>query len=155
MGQGAFFMLRSIYHGIQTTGKCLQTPLLLIIRLYWGYEFAATGFGKLAALDQITVYFQSLGIPFPYFNALLTGCVELVCGALLVLGLFTRVAAIPLIVVTTVAYLTAESVPLMTLIHQRDPSAFFAATPFLFLYASVILFCFGPGKASCDYFIEK
>jgi putative oxidoreductase len=155
MGQGEFFMLRSIYHGIQTTGKCLQSPLLLIIRLYWGYEFAVTGFGKLAALDKITVYFQSLGIPFPYFNAMLTGCVELVCGSLLVLGLFTRVASIPLIVVTAVAYLTAESVALMSLTQQLDPSALFAATPFLFLYACLILFCFGPGKISCDYFIEK
>lgn len=146
-------MIRQCYHGIRAIGNFLQSPLLLIIRLYWGYQFAITGWGKFLHLDKTIVFFQSLDIPLPAVNAVLAGSAELVGGVLLFLGLFSRVAAIPLIATMITALLTASHESLVTLFTQYDPDSFFSQTPFLFLYASVIIFCFGPGKFSLDYWV--
>jgi len=143
----------SIVKVVKSVGNFLRSPFLLIIRLYWGYQFAITGFGKFMALGSIAAYFQSLGIPFPYFNATLTATVELLCGALLFLGLYTRIAVIPLFGVMFVAYLTAGRAALIALTTRFDPDLFFKDTAFLFLYAVTIIFCFGPGKFSLDYFL--
>ncbi len=43
----------------------LQSPFLLVVRLYWGWQFAQTGWGKLHNLPQITQFFSSLHLPFP------------------------------------------------------------------------------------------
>lgn len=146
-------MLFNIWNQITQVGKFLRSYLLLIIRLYWGYQFLITGFGKLAHLDTIAAYFQSLGIPFPLLNATLAGCTEMIGGALLILGLFSRIAAIPLMFVMLIAYLTAESDSLLILLRTLDPTQFFSRTPFLFAYAVVLIFCFGPGKISIDYWL--
>jgi len=50
-----------------------QSFFLLIIRLYWGWEFFQTGKGKLMDLEKPTQFFQSLGIPFPHAQAILCG----------------------------------------------------------------------------------
>jgi len=47
----------------------LQSPFLLAVRLYWGWQFAQTGWGKLHNIAKITAFFVSLNIPFPAFNA--------------------------------------------------------------------------------------
>lgn len=146
-------MFRNFWSYIKSIGCALQSPLLLLIRLYWGYQFVITGFGKLLHLEGIAAYFQSLGIPFPHFSALLTGCIEGSCGLLLFLGLFSRLAVIPLFCVMAVAYLTAEFNSLVILFKNFDPSSFFSRTPFLFTYAVILVFCFGPGKISLDYWV--
>lgn len=46
-----------------------QSPFLLLVRLYWGWQFAQTGWGKLHNLPQITTFFTSLNLPFPAFTA--------------------------------------------------------------------------------------
>jgi putative oxidoreductase len=81
----------------------------LIGRLAVGLMFASTGWGKVHSLDEVTGFFESLGIPWPGFNAALVGYSELCCGVLLVVGLLTRLAAIPLMVVMCVALLTARA----------------------------------------------
>jgi len=48
----------------------LQSLLLLIIRLYWGWGFFETGKGKLMDVQKPTAFFQSLGIPFPHAQAI-------------------------------------------------------------------------------------
>src|SRR4029077_20420664 len=68
----------------------------------------STGWGKVHNLEKVTHFFEQLGIPAPGFNAVLVGYSELVCGTLLVLGLVTRFATIPLVVSMTVAILTAK-----------------------------------------------
>jgi putative oxidoreductase len=146
-------MFLNLWNLLNKLGNFLSSYLLLVIRLYWGYQFLITGFGKLTHLDNISNYFQSLGIPFPLFNATLTGCTEMIGGGLLLIGLFSRIAAIPLLGVMTVAYLTAESDSLVILFTHLDPSQFFIRTPFLFAYATLLVFCFGPGKISFDYWI--
>ena len=42
-----------------------QSPLLLAIRLYWGWQFAQDGWGKLTHLDRVTQFFTSLNLPAP------------------------------------------------------------------------------------------
>jgi putative oxidoreductase len=58
--------------------------------------------------SKITGFFTQLGIPLPGFNAVLASSAELVCGALILVGLFTRLASIPLMVVMIVAIATAK-----------------------------------------------
>jgi putative oxidoreductase len=131
----------------------LSSYFILIIRLYWGSQLVITGLGKLLHLDNTSHYFQTLGIPFPYLNALMAGSTELIGGTLLFLGLFSRIAAIPLFFVLTTAYLTASRGALTALIFDQNPALFFSDTAFLFMYAVLIVLFFGPGRISIDYWL--
>ncbi len=86
----------------------LQSPLLLAIRLYWGWQFLLTGRGKLMNHGKVAGFFQSLHIPFPTFNAYLAGWTECCGGLLLLAGLGSRLVSLPLIFAMIIAYLTAE-----------------------------------------------
>lgn len=145
--------MKNLWYGIGVVGVMFQSPLLLLIRLYWGYQFAVTGFGKLANPDMIAIYFATLGIPSPYFSAVLTGSVEFIGGILLIFGLFSRMITIPLLIVLMVATFTAHYEAVDALFRHFDPQPFFAITPFLFIYALLVIFCFGPGKISLDYWL--
>jgi putative oxidoreductase len=79
-----------------------------LARVAVGVVFAGSGWGKLHHLDKITSFFTELGLPAPGFNAVLVSSAELICGVLILVGLLTRLAAIPLIVVMAVAILTAK-----------------------------------------------
>src|SRR5712671_1559158 len=79
-----------------------------LARVAVGVVFIGTGWGKLHNLEKITGFFTELGIPAPGFNAVLVSSAELVCGALILVGLLTRLASLPLIVVVAVAILTAK-----------------------------------------------
>lgn len=134
-------------------GGWLQSPLLLVIRLYWGWSFMQTGWGKLMNLDRTTSFFASLGLPAPKLNAIAAACTESVGGTLLALGLFTRFASPALIVVMSVAYVAADREALFSIFSDTDK--FTAADPFLFLFAALIVFVFGPGKFSLDALVRK
>src|SRR5580698_7867841 len=86
----------------------LQSPFLLIIRLYWGWQFFLTGKGKLMNLDRTANFFASLHIPMPKLNAVLAGSTECFGGLLLLLGLGSRIFTVPLIFTMVIAYLTTE-----------------------------------------------
>ena len=128
--------------------SCLQSPLLLVIRLYWGWSFAQTGWGKLMNLDRTAGFFESLHIPMPKLNALMAGSTECFGGLLLALGLFARPVSVPLTFTMLVAYATADREALQALFS--DPDKFTGAAPFLFLFATLIVLAFGPGKISLD-----
>ncbi len=134
---------------------CLRTPFLLAIRLYWGWSFVQTGWGKLAHPGQVAGYFQSLGIPFPQLNALLAGATETLGGLLLLLGLGARIVTVPLLFVLAVAYATAESDALKAIWTNGDVDKFTAATPFLFALACLVVLLFGPGAWSLDAVLAR
>jgi putative oxidoreductase len=134
-------------------GRLLQTPVVLLIRLYWGWQFFLTGKGKLLHLDKTTKFFASLNIPAPHLNAIMAASTECVCGLLLLAGLFSRFASAALICVMCVALYTADHDAVVGIFS--DPDKFLATDPFLFLYAAVIVFCFGPGKVALDTFVFK
>jgi len=79
-----------------------------LARLTLGVVFVGTGWGKLHGLEKVTDFFTELGIPAPGFNALVASSAEFVCGSLLLIGLLSRLASIPLIVTMIVAILTAK-----------------------------------------------
>jgi putative oxidoreductase len=78
-----------------------------ITRLVVGWVFVSSGWGKLQNLEGVVAFFRDLGIPVPELQAPFVAGTELVCGALLLAGLATRLAALPLGVVMAVASATA------------------------------------------------
>jgi putative oxidoreductase len=141
-----------VYSVCERTLSYLQSPLLLVVRLYWGWQFFQTGLGKLMHIPKIVDFFTSLGIPFPTFNAYLVGSLECVGGALLFLGLGSRIIALPLTFNMLVAYITADREALFSIFS--DPGKFYAADPYTFLFAALLVLIFGPGKISVDSAID-
>ena len=141
------------YGQLIKAASLLQSPLLLAMRLYWGWQFFQTGKGKLMNPEKVAGYFQSLHIPFPAFNAYLAGSTECIGGLLLLIGLGSRLVCLPLVFLLTIAYITAESDALKQIFS--DPDKFTGATPFLFLMACVTVLAFGPGKFSVDWLLSK
>lgn len=93
---------------LAVAGKLSWLPPTLA-RLAVGLVFLQTGWGKLHNLPQIVEYFRSLGIPAPELQAPLAAGAEFVCGGLILIGLFTRIASVPLIVTMIVAIATAKA----------------------------------------------
>jgi putative oxidoreductase len=89
-------------------GTALRWLSPTIARLTVGLVFFQSGWGKLHDLESVTGYFTELGIPNPAFQAALASSAEFVCGGLLLLGLATRFAVVPLIVTMCVAIRTAQ-----------------------------------------------
>jgi putative oxidoreductase len=132
----------------ETALSHLQSPLLLAVRLYWGWQFFQTGYGKLMHISKVVGFFTSLGIPFPALNAYFVSSLECVGGALLFLGLGSRVIALPLTIDMLVAYIAADREALFSIFS--DPGKFYAADPYTFFFASLLILVFGPGKISLD-----
>jgi len=126
----------------------LQSPLLLAVRLYWGWQFFQTGYGKLMHISKVVEFFTSLGIPFPTFNAYFVSSLECVGGALLFLGLGSRIIALPLTIDMLVAHIAADRAALFSIFS--DPGKFYAADPYTFFFASLLILVFGAGKISLD-----
>jgi putative oxidoreductase len=145
--------VRKFYALLNRDGLLLQSLFLLVVRLYWGWQFFGTGKGKLSDLSKPTAFFATLHIPFPAANAALAGATECIGGLLLVLGLASRLISIPLTVVMLVAYLTADSEALHAIFS--DPDKFLNAAEFQFLFAVLIVLIFGPGVFSLDHLLSK
>jgi putative oxidoreductase len=131
----------------------LQSPLLLAVRLYWGWQFAQSGWGKLHRLAGVTEFFTSLNIPFPHANAILVSNLEFFGGILLILGLTSRLTGLILTGNMLVAYLTADREALGSILS--DPGKFYAADPYTFLFASVLMLIFGAGLFSVDAILGR
>ncbi len=121
----------------------------LIGRLSVGLLFLSTGWGKVHDLEKVTKFFVTLGIPAPGLNAVVVGYSELICGALLVVGLFTRLATVPLIVSMVVAILTAK------LADIHGVFDLVGADEFTYLCVLVMIALIGPGKLSLDALLVK
>lgn len=82
---------------------------VVIIRLLVGWVFLVEGILKFVLPDELGVgRFTSIGIPAPQVMAPFVGLVEIVCGALVLVGLFTRLAAIALLIDITVAIVSTK-----------------------------------------------
>jgi putative oxidoreductase len=145
--------LLRIYRNAVSAVSLLQSPMLLAVRLYWGFQFAQGGWGKLHNLPRIVSYFASLNIPFPGFNAPFVSTLELVGGILLMLGLFSRPIALLLAINMLVAYWTGDREALMSIFS--DPGKFYVADPYTFLFASLMVLIFGAGLFAVDTLIAK
>ena len=130
-----------------------QTPFLLFIRLYWGWQLVESGWGKLHNLDKVTQFFTSLGLPMPGPTAVIISSLEFFGGMLLALGLFSRLISLMLTVNLITAYITADREALSSIFS--DPDKFMAAAPFTFLFASLLILIFGPGKSAVDTLLRR
>ncbi len=146
-------MMDRYYQLLVTVANSLQSPFLLAIRLYWGWQFIEAGWGKVNNIEKVTGFFTTLGIPFPALNAHFVAGVELIGGLLLVLGLASRLTGMVLTVNMLVAYVTADREALLSIFS--DPDKFTGATPYTFLFASLIVLIFGAGKLSADAWIAS
>ena len=142
----------SAYSWFVKAANSLQSPILLLIRLYWGWQFWQSGTGKLADISKLVDYFVQLGIPFPSFNAHFVALLEAGGGILLFVGLASRLIALPLVIDMIVAYITADREALFSIFS--DPAKFYNADPFTFLFSSLIILVFGPGWFSLDTIIK-
>jgi putative oxidoreductase len=127
----------------------LRGLALLLGRLAVGLVFLSTGWGKVHNVEKVTEFFTSLHIPAPALNAVVVGWSELLCGAALVIGLFTRLATIPLIVSMIVAILTAK---------RGDIHGFFDLIAFeetTYLLVLLMIAILGPGSLSIDHLLAK
>jgi putative oxidoreductase len=131
----------------------LQSPFLLLLRIYFFWQLFQTGQGKLTNLGKISDYFTSLGIPFPGVSATITGLFETFGSLLLIVGLASRLTAIPIAVIMIVAYVTADFEAISKFLSE--PDKFVKADPFPFLFAALIILIFGPGRFSLDALIAK
>jgi putative oxidoreductase len=116
----------------------------LIMRLIVGYVFMLSGWGKLTNLPQVTQNFVDWGIPFPSILTPFVSGVEFFGGAMLILGLFTRIPAAMLAVVMMIAIKSAkwDDVDSLETLLGFEEATYFAA----FLWLAIA----GPGAASLD-----
>lgn len=133
--------------------NALQSAFLLLIRVYFGWQFAQAGWGKLQDIPRVTGFFSGLGIPAPHLTAIFVSGFELIAGILLALGLFSRITALGIVIDMLVAYLTADREAFKSFIS--DPDKFVAAAPFTFLFVGLIVLFFGPGKYAIDSLLAK
>jgi putative oxidoreductase len=131
----------------------LQSPFLLLVRLYWGWQLAESGWGKLHNLEKVTEFFTSLNLPMPAQMAVAISCLEFFGGILLAIGLFSRLISLVLTINMIMAYVTADREALFSFFS--DPDKFSAAAPYVFLVASLIILIFGPGKFCADYLLRR
>ena len=121
----------------------------LLVRLLVGGVFLSEGIQKFLFPDALGVgRFVKIGIPAPHFFAPFVGVVEIVCGSLLILGLLTRLAAIPLLIDISVAILTTK-------IPMLGKSGFWAAmhearTDYCMWLGALFLLIVGAGSLSLD-----
>jgi putative oxidoreductase len=136
------------YRLLIRAGSSLQSPFLLAVRLYWGWQFMETGWGKLTEIGKVIGFFTDLGIPAPALNAYFVSALEFAGGVFLILGLGSRLIAVPLVIDMLVAYVTADREAFFSIFS--NPDKFTAAAPYTFLVASLIVLIFGPGRFSLD-----
>jgi len=121
----------------------------VLIRLMVGWVFMSEGIQKFLFPDALGVgRFIKIGIPAPQFFGPFVGVVEIVCGALLIVGLLTRFASIPLLIDIIVAIATTK-IPMLSksgfwaMMHE-------ARTDFCMLLGLIFLLIVGSGTLSFD-----
>ena len=132
-----------------------QSPLLLGIRLYWGYQFVQDGWGKLTHLTKVAEFFSTLGLPAPWLAALMVALVELVGGILFVLGLASRLTSLVLFVNMTMAYLSVPDDRVNFSHILSKPDDFYGASPYTYWFAALLILVFGPGIFAVDWILGR
>jgi putative oxidoreductase len=131
----------------------LQAPLLLFLRVYFFWQLFLSGKGKLLNIERTAEFFGSLNIPLPVVSAYIAGATECFGGLLLIVGLCSRLVAIPVAFTMLVAYVTADYEAFTSIFS--DPDKFVAAAPFPFLLVALLILAFGPGVLSIDALIKR
>ncbi len=124
-------------------------PSVILVRIMVGWVFLAEGIQKFLFPAALGVgRFEKIGIPAPHFFAPFVGWVEIVCGTLLIVGLLTRLASIPLLIDISVAIATTK-IP-MLLKSGFWPAMHEARTDFCMIMGLLFLLIVGSGALSMD-----
>jgi putative oxidoreductase len=121
----------------------------LLARVVIGWVFISSGWGKIHHIDKVIGFFESLALPAPAFQAHLVAYTELIAGLLVLFGLATRLASIPLIIIMIVALRTAFADQLAGGLAE-DFSALTGIAEFLYIPLLVWLIVAGPGRVALD-----
>lgn len=121
----------------------------LLARISVGAVFVETGWGKLHNLPKVVEFFTELGIPFPQFQAPFVATNEFVCGALILVGLLTRFATVPLIISMIVALITAKKSDI------ASATDLFGLSEYLYIVIFVWLLIRGAGCLSVDKWLAS
>jgi putative oxidoreductase len=144
---------KTAYGRFVSLANYLQSPLLLAIRLYWGWQFAQDGWRKLHHLAKVTEYFTSLNLPAPGMTALGVSIIELAGGILLAAGIGSRLVSLILFVNMTVAFWTAEKDAFLGVLSS--PDKFQAADAYNYWFAALLILILGPGFFAVDTILRR
>ncbi|HWE03799.1 MAG TPA: DoxX family protein [Tepidisphaeraceae bacterium] len=143
------------YRRLNVVGMCIQSLVLLLLRLTWGFELAQSGFGHLTHVPATVEFFTKLGVPMPLLNVYVSGATELAGGILLIIGLGTRLISLPLIINFIVAIIAASHSDIAGAFKNNGVLAGWTKiiddTAFPFLMLALIMLAFGAGPISLDY----
>jgi putative oxidoreductase len=132
------------------SGSGRGTAAILMIRLAVGLIFLTQGILKYTDPRMGEVRFTRIGFPHPYFTAHFVGTFEIACGLLVLLGLWTRAAAIPLLIVICTAIATTK----LPELFQSSQGFWFmvsdARTDFAMFCSLIFLISAGGGSLSLD-----
>ena len=146
---------RRLYDGFASIMARLQSPLLLAIRLYWGWQFAQDGWGKLTHLDKVTEFFTTLNLPAPHMTALMVALVEFGGGLLFAFGIASRLTSLVLFVNMTVAYLSVPDDRVNFSHIFSKPEDFYGASPYTYWFAALLILILGPGLFAIDTLLRR
>lgn len=128
---------------------------VILIRLAVGLIFATQGYLKYADPNMGVNRFARIGFSAPLFTAHFVGAFEMICGVLVLVGLWTRISAIPLLVVISTAIATTKIPEL----YRANQGFWYmvsdARTDFAMLCCLLFLILCGPGSWSLDIFWNK
>jgi putative oxidoreductase len=122
----------------------------VFVRLSVGLIFFTQGILKYTDPHWGVLRFAKIGFPFPDFTAHFVGTSEIVCGLLVTIGLLTRLASVPLLIINLTAIATTKIPELF-----RPEQGFWfmvsdARTDFAMLMGILFLLIEGAGRWSCD-----
>ena len=137
-------LIPKVQQKIKQVAAKLPSVVALVARLTIGAVFIESGWGKLHNLAKVTEFFKELGIPLAQVQAPFVSGVELVGGIMILVGFWTRLAALPLMGTMVVAILTAK------LSDISGPTDIFGFIEFLYIVILLYLFVYGAGKLSVD-----
>jgi putative oxidoreductase len=121
----------------------------LVARIVVGWVFLWSGWTKLNALPRMIENFREWGIPAPEFFTPLASGIEFVGGSLLLIGLLTRFAAVPMMIVMVVAIISAKWAD----VDSLETFLGFDEVAYLVMFGWLALA--GPGPVSVDHFVLK
>jgi putative oxidoreductase len=145
-----FNFIKTAYDSFASLASRAQNPLLLAIRLYWGWQFAQDGWGKLTHLEKVTQFFASLNLPAPGTTAIMVALIELVGGILFAFGVASRPTSLVLFVNMTMAYLSVPDDRTNFFHILSKPEDFYGASPYTYWFASLLILILGPGVFAID-----
>jgi putative oxidoreductase len=141
--------IENVLESLRTRADKLAFLGPTLARLTVGLVFMGTGWGKLHSIPDVTSFFTDLGIPAPGFNARLTASTEFFGGLLVLLGLGTRLASLPLAFTMVVAILTAKRA------NIDGVSALVGFEEWSYLVFFIWIAVAGPGPLSLDALIAR